>query len=81
MKLSVFILSAASVVLVTVPGLERGQEEASVRRSHCGECLEDSFEDSLEDSLEASLRTSHCGECLEITVSSTAGAAQRHPHM
>ena len=77
MKLSVFILSAASVVLVTVPGLERGQEEASLRRSHCGECLED----SLEDSLEASLRTSHCDECLEITVSSTAGAAQRHPHM
>ena len=54
MKLSLFIISAASVV--PVPGLERGQEEAS-------------------------LRTSHCDQCLEVTVSSSAGAAQRHPHM
>ena len=71
MKLSLFILSAASVV--PAPGLERGQEEASLRTSHCDQCLE--------DSLEASLRTSHCDECLEVTVSSSAGAAQRHPHM
>ena len=56
MKLSVFILSAASVSVVPAPGLGMGQEKAS-------------------------LRTSHCDECLEITVSSTAGAAQRHPHM
>ena len=79
MKLSLFILSAASVV--PVPGLELGQEEASLRTSHCDECLEDSLEASLKDSLEASLRTSHCDECLEVTVSSSAGAAQRHPHM